>query len=173
VFLCFRGKFLSITNSLRFLKNLVLVSLFPKNPPILHYKHALRSRYSETDQMGYVYYGRYLEYFEVARTEMIRSLGLSYRELEQKGIMLPVVESHIKYKAPLFYDDQIKIHVYLFEKPVVRMETYYKMFTPRLETLHAAGKVSLCFVNERSRKPCRAPKIFLNQLSAFIKNNKT
>jgi acyl-CoA thioester hydrolase len=156
-----------------FFKKFSTGSLFPNKTPIFHYEHALRSRYSETDQMGYVYYGRYLEYFEVARTEMIRSLGLSYRELEQKGIMLPVVESHIKYKAPLFYDDQINIHVYLFEKPVVRMETYYKMFTPRMDTPHATGKVSLCFVNEKSRKPCRAPKIFLNQLSAFIKNNKT
>ncbi len=123
--------------------------------------------------MGYVYYGRYLEYFEVARTEMMRSLGISYRELEERGIMLPVIESHINYKAPLFYDDQITIHVSLYEEPAVKLETYYKMFTHRKDTLHATGKVSLCFMNEKSRKPCRAPKIFLDRLSASLKANKS
>lgn len=121
--------------------------------------------------MGYVYYGRYLEYFEVARTEMIRSLGISYRDLENIGIMLPVVESHIKYKAPLFYDDQITIHVYLFDEPSVKLETYYKIYTHRGSKVHATGKVVLCFMNEKRRKPCRAPKIFLDQLSASLKTD--
>jgi acyl-CoA thioester hydrolase len=147
-------------------------SLFPNKTPLYQCKHTLRSRYSETDQMGYVYYGRYLEYFEVARTEMIRSLGITYRELEQQGFMLPVVETHIKYKAPLFYDDKIDIHVFLFERPAVKLETYYKLYTNREDILHAIGKVSLCFMNEKSRKPCRAPKIFLDRLSASVKDNK-
>lgn len=138
--------------------------MFPSKDSIYHYKHQLRSRYGETDQMGYVYYGRYLEYFEVARTEMIRSLGISYRELEEQGVILPVVEANIKYKAPLFYDDLISIHVYLFDQPAVKLETYYKMFTRRKDKLHAEGKVTLCFMNEKKRKPCRAPKAFTENL---------
>lgn len=71
---------------------------FPDREPLIEYTHKLRSRYGETDKMGYVYYGRYLEYFEVARTEMIRSFGLSYRELEENGVMLPVIHSELEYK---------------------------------------------------------------------------
>ena len=75
---------------------------FPDASPIHSFEYRLRSRYSETDKMGYVYYGRYLEYFEEARTEMIRSLGMSYDAMEDEGIMLPVVHSEIDYKQPLF-----------------------------------------------------------------------
>jgi len=138
----------------------------PEKSPIYTYSHKMRSRYSETDKMGYVYYGRYLEYFEVGRTEMIRSIGYPYRKLEEQGVMLPVVESHVKYKAPLFYDDQIEINIHVFDIPMVKLETYYEMFTARSDQLHAVGKVVLCFMNEENRKPCRAPKPFINCLSS-------
>jgi acyl-CoA thioester hydrolase len=142
--------------------------VIPDQKPIYSFEHTMRSRYSETDQMGYVYYGRYLEYFEVARTEMIRSVGYPYSRLEKEGVMLPVVETHIKYKAPLFYDDEIIIRVHLFEKPVVKLETWYEMYTARSQKVHATGQVILCFMKEASRKPCRAPKLFLERLSEAI-----
>jgi acyl-CoA thioester hydrolase len=82
---------------------------FPDGLPILSFEHRLRSRYSETDKMGYVYYGRYLEYFEEARTEMIRSMGVRYSTMEKDGIMLPVIHSEIDYKHPLYYDEEILI----------------------------------------------------------------
>lgn len=144
--------------------------MIPDRAALYTFSHTMRSRYSETDQMGYVYYGRYLEYFEVARTEMIRSIGFPYRKLEEQGIMLPVVESHVKYKAPLFYDDEILIKIQLFDIPTVKLETYYQMFTARSNRLHAIGKVVLCFMREDSRKPCRAPEAFINCLSEVIKN---
>lgn len=144
--------------------------MIPDRSPLYTFSHTMRSRYSETDQMGYVYYGRYLEYFEVARTEMIRSVGFPYQKLEARGIMLPVVESHVKYKAPLFYDDEILIKVQLFGMPTVKLETYYEMFTKRSDHLHAIGKVDLCFMNESTRKPCRAPEEFINCLSDAIKS---
>jgi len=144
--------------------------VIPDKAPLFSFEHTLRSRYSETDKMGYVYYGRYLEYFEVARTEMIRSMGISYRQLEDKGIMLPVVESHIKYKAPLFYDDQILIKVFIVNTPAVKLETYYKMFTDRSEKLHATGKVVLCFMKEENRKPCYAPELFMKRWSKIVKS---
>lgn len=114
--------------------------------------------------MGYVYYGHYLAYFEAARTEMIRSLGISYRELEEQGFMLPVVESHIKYKAPLLYDDLVTIEAVVVEPPQVKLQTRYKIFTERQEKPHAVGQVDLCFVDRETRKPCKAPKIFLDRL---------
>jgi acyl-CoA thioester hydrolase len=94
---------------------------FPDKKPIVEYTHTLRSRYGETDRMGYVYYGRYLEYFEVARTEMIRSYGLSYRELEESGVMLPVIHSEVEYKAPILYDEEMHVKVMVFDIPAVRL----------------------------------------------------
>ena len=119
--------------------------------------------------MGYVYYGRYLEYFEVARTEMIRSIGVPYSTLEDQGVMLPVVESQVQYKAPILYDEKIFINVLMYETPAVKLETFYKMYTQRTNKVHAQGKVILCFMNEETRKPCRAPADFLQKFAAAIK----
>ena len=143
--------------------------MIPDKTPILHFEHTLRSRYSETDKMGYVYYGRYLEYFEVARTEMIRSIGVPYSTLEDQGVMLPVVESQVQYKAPILYDEKIFINVLMYETPAVKLETFYKMYTQRTNKVHAQGKVILCFMNEETRKPCRAPADFLQKFAAAIK----
>lgn len=114
--------------------------------------------------MGYVYYGHYLAYFEAARTEMIRSAGVSYKELEDKGFMLPVVESQIKYRAPLFYDDLITVKASIYDIPSVKLKTWYEIYTDRQKEPHAVGKVILCFVDEESRKPCKAPEIFTDCL---------
>ncbi|MDX1587066.1 MAG: thioesterase family protein [Balneolaceae bacterium] len=143
--------------------------MFPTGEPIYTYSHKLRSRYGETDQMGYVYYGRYLEYFEVARTEMIRSLGMPYSSLEAQGVMLPVVHTEIDYKAPIYYDELMEVMVHLFSIPAVKLETYYEIFTERSDKPHARGKVTLCFMKEDNRKPCRAPGNFLESLSQ-VKN---
>lgn len=143
--------------------------MLPDKKPIYRYRHTLRSRYSETDKMGYVYYGHYLAYFEAARTEMIRSLGISYRKLEESGYMLPVVESIIKYKAPLLYDDLVTVDVLLFEVPGVKLVTWYEIFTERQKAPHATGKVVLCFVDAQSRRPCRAPDIFVNKFREIAK----
>ncbi len=112
--------------------------------------------------MGYVYYGRYLEYFEVARTEMIRSLGMPYSKLEDEGLMLPVVQTHVDYKSPIFYDELMHIKVHLYSIPTVKLETYYEITTERQSNPHALGKVVLCFMEEQKRKPCRAPERFIN-----------
>lgn len=133
---------------------------FPEDTPIIKYNYELRSRYGETDQMGYVYYGRYLEYFEVARTEMIRSLGVSYSRLEEDGYMLPVIYSQIVYKSPVFYDEVMNVEVSIFEKPTVRLDTFYRVSTSRLEKPHVFGQVTLCFTDSETRKPCRAPAYF-------------
>lgn len=143
-------------------------TVFPQKDPIYNYSHKLRSRYGETDQMGYVYYGRYLEYFEEARTEMIRSLGFPYAKLEESGVMLPVIHTEVDYKAPIYYDELMRVEVMLFEVPTVRLETFYKVYTDRQSQPHIKGNVSLCFMKENTRKPCRAPSNFIDKLSATI-----
>lgn len=136
---------------------------FPDKSPIHSYTHNLRSRYAETDQMGYVYYGRYPEFFEVARTEMLRSTSLSYRKMEEDGVMLPVVSMEIDYKQPVMYDEEMQIKVMLFDKPLVRLQTYYAIYTQRKEKPHVKGRVALCFIDSETRKPVKAPATFLER----------
>lgn len=143
---------------------------FPDKEPLIEFTHTLRSRYGETDRMGYVYYGRYLEYFEVARTEMIRSYGLSYRELEESGVMLPVIHSEVEYKAPILYDELMYIKVMVFEIPLVRLQTFYEVTTPVSDAVHVYGEVSLCFMDAETRRPCRAPASFTEPMQAAHKN---
>lgn len=137
---------------------------YPDKRPLIEYTHELRSRYGETDRMGYVYYGRYLEYFEVARTEMIRSYGLSYREMEESGVMLPVIHSEIEYKIPVLYDENMQIKVMVFDVPSVRLQTFYEVTTSGSDDIHVLGEVSLCFMNAQTRRPCRAPESFVNSI---------
>lgn len=118
--------------------------------------------------MGYVYYGRYMEYFEEARTEMIRSIGFPYAQLEQNGVMLPVVHIEADYKAPVFYDELMRVEVKLFEMPTVKLETYYEVYTDRRAEPHIVGSVILCFMREETRRPCRAPDDFIESLKAVI-----
>lgn len=141
---------------------------FPDKKPLIEYTHTLRSRYGETDKMGYVYYGRYLEYFEVARTEMIRSFGLSYRELEENGVMLPVIHSELEYKIPVHYDVEMEIKVMVFDIPQVRLQTFYEVSTQAQKIPHVLGEVSLCFMDSVSRRPCRAPYEFLSKITKHI-----
>lgn len=120
--------------------------------------------------MGYVYYGRYLEYFEVARTEMIRSYGLSYREMEESGIMLPVIHAELEYKAPILYDEEMTITVSIFDMPSVRLQTFYEVTTAATENVHVFGEVTLCFMDAERRKPRRAPQAFLEGIRQHQKD---
>lgn len=145
----------------------------PDKQPLFSYTHSLRSRYSETDKMGYVYYGHYLSYFEVARTEMLRKKGIAYSDMEKDGIMLPVIYAQISYKQPICYDDVMNIEVLLFNKPLIKLDTYYRVTTNNAagDTLHMTGQVTLCFTNSDTRKPCRAPEYILKLFGAEQKND--
>ena len=85
------------------------------------YEHRIRARYAETDQMGVIYHANYLNWFEIGRTEMIRELGMPYRSLEEKGLLLPVVELDVKFLKPAFYDDQIYIRTRITEMSHIRL----------------------------------------------------
>lgn len=140
----------------------------PDQKPLVEYTHTLRSRYGETDRMGYVYYGHYLQYFEVARTEMIRSYGLSYREMEDSGIMLPVIHAELDYKVPITYDEEMFVKVMVYNMPTVRLQTFYEVRTPESDNTHVYGEVTLCFMDKDTRRPVRAPSAFLNGIKTQI-----
>jgi acyl-CoA thioester hydrolase len=127
----------------------------------------MRVRYAETDKMGYVYYGNYAEYFEVGRVEALRQLGMSYREMEEKGIMLPVLEFKIKYFKPAYYDDELTIKTTIKEIPETRIVFYSETINAKGELLNK-GEVTLVFVNTETAKPCAVPDYFIKMLSPFF-----
>ena len=116
----------------------------------------LRVRYSETDQMGYVYYGNYAQFFEVARVESLRSLGITYKAMEEEGVMLPVLTFSIKYFKPAYYDDLLSIKVKIPVKPGARLFFEYETYNEAGALLNKAS-TTLVFINKSSGKPCAAP----------------
>ena len=123
----------------------------------------IRVRYGETDQMGYAYYGVYAQYYEVGRVEAIRQLGFSYKDVEEKGILLPVSEFSVNYKKPAFYDDELTIKTIIKEKVTgVRIPFEYEVYNQKNELLNT-GKVTLICVDKKTNKPCKLPIWFDNQ----------
>lgn len=149
--------------------NSTILTIPLKNPRLsaqishmIQFETSVRIRYGETDRMGYAYYGNYASYFEVARVEMLRSLGITYKKLEDDGILLPVAEFAIKYYAPAYYDDILRIVTSIEELPAVRMKFRYKTY--REEKLLNEASTDLVFVDARSGKPIRCPADVLNLL---------
>jgi acyl-CoA thioester hydrolase len=128
---------------------------------------SIRVRYSETDRMGYVYYGNYAAYYEVGRVEALRALQMSYREMEDSGIMLPVLNYNIKYYKPAFYDDLLFIHTCIPEMPSTRIKFLYKMYNTDAVLLNE-GETTLVFVNTKTGKPCQAPSNFIDKLKPYF-----
>lgn len=120
------------------------------------HRHQLRVRYAETDQMGVVWHGDYLRYFEEARTEALRACGWSYRAMEEAGIMLPLVEAHIEYMRPARYDDLLTVVSSVREPPTARLRFDYEVLNEAGERL-ATGYTTLGFVDASTRRPCRPP----------------
>ncbi|WP_194530850.1 acyl-CoA thioesterase [Zobellia roscoffensis] len=128
---------------------------------------SFRVRYSETDQMGVVYYGNYAQYLEMGRVEWLRSAGISYKELEENGIMLPVVSLSLNYKKSAFYDDLISVETTLKKTPSVKIEFDYVIYNEKREILVEANTV-LVFINMKNKRPIRCPKYVLDIIE---KNN--
>ncbi len=127
----------------------------------------VRVRYGETDQMGYVYYGNYAMYYEVARVESLRQLGLTYKELEDGGVMMPVLENKSKFLSPALYDDDLRIVTTIRERPSVRITFVYEIFNGTNQLIHQ-GETLLAFVNKTTGKPCRPPEHFQKVLKPFF-----
>ncbi len=127
------------------------------------YDTKIRVRYAEADRMGYVYYGNYAMYFEFARTEMLRSLGFTYREWEDSGIILPVREMYIRYHSPAFYDDLLTVRTIIRELPAARIRFFHEIFNEKGDLI-CKGNLDLVFVNRDTGRPTRAPKQFLDAI---------
>ena len=121
----------------------------------------LRVRYSETDKMGFCYYGNYAQYFEVARVEALRELGVVYKNLEQNGILLPVTEFKISYKLPARYDDLLEIKTTITKLEGARITFNYEVFNEENSKLNEA-ETTLVFVDAMSMKPIPIPTFVLN-----------
>ncbi len=116
--------------------------------------------YADTDQMGYMYYGNYPQYLEIGRTEWLRELGFSYKELEKSGIMLPVKDLKIKYLKPLKYDEAVTIHTFLKAEPMVRIEFFYELYNEQKE-LCTTASTTLVFIDVMTGKPTKIPNNLL------------
>jgi len=112
-------------------------------------------RYAETDRMGYTYYGNYAVYFEVARVETLRSAGITYKSLEDEGILLPVSDYTIKYIKPAFYDDELRIETVIPILPTAKIRFEYKTY--RGDELLNTASTDLVFVDKEAGRPMRCP----------------
>jgi len=123
----------------------------------------IRIRYGETDQMGIVYHGNYAQYLEIGRIEWLRKLGISYRKMEEEGIMLPVISLSLNFKKSARYDDVINVKTQLKKMPTARIEFDYQITNENDEILTTANTV-LAFIDIKTNKPIRAPKYILDKL---------
>ena len=124
----------------------------------------IRVRYGETDQMGIVYHGNYALYLEMGRIEWLRKLGVSYKSMEENGVMLPVVSLNINYKKSARYDDVINVKTQLKKTPTARIEFEYEITNENGKILTTA-ETTLVFIDMESNRPIRAPKYILEALT--------
>ena len=116
----------------------------------------VRVRYAETDRMGVVYYANYLVWFEVARADLLRSLGWTYREMEDEGVTLPVIEAHCEYRRPAHYDDEVEIRTEGRVMSPIRMQFDYELSVPGRDGIAATGRTVHVALG-RTGRPCRLP----------------
>ncbi|MEM7486972.1 MAG: thioesterase family protein [Bacteroidota bacterium] len=124
---------------------------------------SFRVRYVETDQMGVVYHGNYAQYLELGRVEWLRSLGTTYRSMEENGIILPVISLQIKYKKSALYDDLITVETTIKKPPMVKIEFDYKIYNESQELLAEANTV-LAFMDRKTNRPVKCPNHILEKL---------
>ena len=130
----------------------------------------VRVRYGETDQMGYLYYGLYAQYYEVGRLEMIRELGLTYREMEEElRIMMPVMSLQMRYVRPALYDELLTIKTTLRELPLQNITFYIEIFNEKNKLVNG-GSVKLCFVDMETKKTVPTPDYLLDKLKPIFGN---
>ncbi|MSO56146.1 MAG: acyl-CoA thioesterase [Acidobacteria bacterium] len=124
---------------------------------------SVRVRYAETDKMGVVYHANYFVWFEVGRCELLRTIGRSYRDLEETGIGLPVIEAHCEYKMPARYDDELQVKTWGALLSPARVEFRYEVSRPADGTTNAVGRTVHASVDATGR-PCRLPDYVLDHL---------
>ena len=123
----------------------------------------VKVRYAETDQMGVVYHGNYAQYLEIARIAWLQTLGISYKKMEEEGVMLPVYELKLKFLKSARFDDELRIETFLKEKPGVRIAFSYQIFNQNKELLTEA-ETTLIFIDIARNKPIKCPPDLLRKL---------
>ena len=131
----------------------------------------IRVRYADTDKMQFVYNGKYLEYFEVARTELLRHFGLPYSELENSGYQLPLIEAKVKYKMPAKYDDLLDVEALVKELYSAKVRIDYRIRRKGEEELIAEGYTEHLFIREDTKRPVKPPEIYIKALSNYFDRN--
>ena len=132
----------------------------------------IRVRYADTDQMKFVYHGKYFEYFEQGRSDLMRAIGLPYAEIEKQGIFLPVVEAYAKFRQSARYDDLINIETMLTEMPEARVRITYNVFREGEDEVLVEGYTVHSFVNAQTGRPTRAPSTFLRALEGAFRQSR-
>jgi len=128
-----------------------------------YHETKIRVRYGETDQMGIVYHGNYAQYLEIGRIEWLRSFGISYKKMEEQGIMLPVISLTLNYKKSARYDDEICVKTQLVKTPTATIEFDFEISNKKGEIITFAN-VILAFINMKTMRPTRCPKYILDKL---------
>ncbi|MCL2561463.1 MAG: acyl-CoA thioesterase [Rikenellaceae bacterium] len=134
---------------------------------MLSYEIPIRVRYKETDAMGVVHHSNYVNFYEVARTEMLREHGTTYKELEESGVMLPVHEVEMRFYAPARYDDLLTVRLTMRELPGVRMTFDHEIVNQEGVVVNT-GRVVLVFMSAVTRRACRAPQWFLDIFRGYL-----
>jgi acyl-CoA thioester hydrolase len=128
----------------------------------------VRIHYALTDQMGVVYYGHYAQFYEIGRTEAIRQIGYTYKEIEALGIIMPVVEIHSKFLRPAKYDDLITIKTTLREMPMAHKIIFNAEIYNEADKLLNTGEVTLFFLDAKTMKRCEMPEVLREKLSRYF-----
>ena len=131
----------------------------------------IRVRYADTDQMHFVYNGKYLEYFEVGRTEMLREIGLPYHTIEEEGYQLPVLEAHVKYNLPAYYDEVLIVKSVLKDYPSLKINIGYEILRKDKTDLIAEGYTIHAFINKQNKKVTKPPAFFINAIKKFFEEH--
>jgi len=138
---------------------------------MLIHKTSLRVRYADTDQMHYAYNGKYFEYFEVGRTEMMREQGLTYKTIEANGYQMPVVEAFLQFKNPAFYDELLEVETRVEKPPNAKVHIDHTIRSLNRDVIIAEGYIELVFIKSDTKKITRAPEFFIQAIKKYFENN--
>ena len=133
---------------------------------MISFEHKLRVEYHHTDQMGIVHHSNYIKFFEAARTEWLRAAGMTYAEMERRGVMMPIVDVHVKYRQPAYYDEVLSVSVFVDELPMARMIFRYEIRGEDGRDV-ASCTTTLGFFDSVTRRPQRAPEWLMEVLRSM------
>ena len=134
---------------------------------MISYDAKIRVNYKDTDKMGIVHHSNYIVYYEMARVEALREWGMPYSDMEQRGIISPILEVGSKYILPAYFDEVLTVRVIVEEMPMVRLKVRYELYNEDGKLINT-GHTWLGFLDGETRRPCRAPEYFVKKMQALF-----